>query len=364
MNRNKVKICCIIPSLQAGGMERVMSELVSHFSTYENVEVTLILYGIERGVFYQIPGNVILIKPSFNFHNYPRFLSTLKTLIFIRKQIKQINPDSILSFGEYWNSFVLLALYGLKFPIFISDRCKPDKSYGRLHSILRKWLYPRATGIIAQTHKAKEIYFKYFNHLNIKIIANPIRQILNPNKTQREDIILTVGRLINTKHHDELIKIFADISFSDWKLIIVGGDSLKQNNFKKLKELIIDLNLEERIILTGEISNVDEYYCKSKIFAFTSSSEGFPNVIGEAMSAELPVVAYDCVAGPSEMIIDGENGYLVDLFDAKTFSKNLLRLMSDEDFRTKMGKNARKDIERFSINIIAREYFSFIHNQV
>jgi hypothetical protein len=74
-------------------------------------------------------------------------------MIFLRKKVKLIKPDSILSFGEYWNSFVLIALIGLPYPVFISDRCSPDKEFTRIHTILRKWFYPKAKGIIAQTIK-------------------------------------------------------------------------------------------------------------------------------------------------------------------------------------------------------------------
>ena len=107
-----------------------------------------------------------------------------------------------------------------------------------------------------------------------------------------------VGRLIKTKHQDKLIEMFAKVSLPDWKLIIVGYDHLKQHNMERLKELAKNLDIEQRVVFTGKQDNIDEIYSKSSIFAFTSSSEGFPNVIGEAMAAGLPVIAFDCVAGP------------------------------------------------------------------
>ena len=125
---------------------------------------------------------------------------------------------------------------------------------------------------------------------------------------RKENIVLSVGRLIRSKHHDKLIEIFSHVA-PGWKLIIVGDDSQKQNNMILLKDLIPKLNMNEKIILAGNQSDVDSYYLKSKIFAFTSSSEGFPNVVGEAMSAGLAVVAFDCVAGPSELIQSGETDF-------------------------------------------------------
>lgn len=358
----KKKLCLVIHSLQAGGMERVMSELAAYFALKKDNEIHLVIYGLAREIFYQVPDNIIIHKPSFRFNRRLRFFNTIRTLFFLRRIIKRINPKSILSFGELWNSFVLIALLGLKYQVYISDRCQPDKSFGRFHDWLRIKLYPKATGIIAQTEKAKEIYNTQFNHNNIKVIGNPIK-IINPrNDIERENIVLMVGRLIKTKHQDKLIELFLRISKPGWKLVIVGYDHLKQNISEKLKNIITENHAEDVVTLAGKQADVEAFYLKSKIFAFTSSSEGFPNVIGEAMSAGLPVVAFDCIAGPSEMIKDNYNGFLIPLFDFKQFQEKIEILMDNEDLRISFGKNASTDIKQFSVSSIGEKYLHFILN--
>ena len=156
-----------------------------------------------------------------------------------------------------------------------------------------------------------------------------------------------VGRLIESKHHDKLIEMFARVVIPGWKLLIVGYDHLKQKNMSKLKKLISELNVEDRVILVGKQKNVDYYYLKSKIFAFTSSSEGFPNAIGEAISAGLPVVTYDCIAGPSEMIINSSTGFLIPLFDRDQFREKLELLMRSKELREKFGIHGQRVIEKF-----------------
>jgi glycosyltransferase involved in cell wall biosynthesis len=342
-------------------MERVMTELALYFSAKENVEIHLVLYGNGRDVFYVIPDSVQLHKPDWLFNNSYRFFYTFRTIFWLRRTLKKINPHTVLSFGEYWNSFVLLALKGTPYPVYVSDRCRPDKYLGKLHEFLRKWLYPSAAGLIAQTGKAKGVYTDKNLNKNIEVIGNPIRKISrNEKNTKKENIILTVGRLIDTKHHDRLIEIFDKIETRDWKLVIVGGNAIKQDGMSHLKTLIKKKNLQDRVTLTGTISDVDSYYLKSKIFAFTSSSEGFPNVIGEAMSAGLPVVSYDCFAGPADMIDDEKNGYLIDLFDDETFYKRLRKLMDDDELRHKMGRKSKKLIKRFSDDSIHEKYHKFI----
>ena len=167
-----------------------------------------------------------------------------------------------------------------------------------------------------------------------------------------------VGRLIKTKHQDKLIELFLKISKPGWKLVIVGYDHLKQNNSAILMKIIADNNAEDQIILEGKQADVETYYLKSKIFAFTSSSEGFPNVIGEAMSAGLPVIAFDCVAGPSEMIKDNQNGFLIPLFDYELFQEKLEMLMDNDELRIMFGDRAREDIKHFSLDIIGEQYFT------
>ena len=81
------------------------------------------------------------------------------------------------------------------------------------------------------------------------------------------------------------------------------------------------------------------------------------------MSAGLPVVAYDCVAGPSEMIKDGRNGFLVPVFDDEQFAERLDLLMSNEEMRKAFGKRAFEDIQSFSISKIGDKYLNFILDQ-
>ena len=354
------KLCLLIPSLHAGGMERVMSLLADYYAAKIGLEVHLVMFGIKPELFYPLPKSVIIHQPEFIFNNNYRTWYTLRSLLFLRKQIRKLSPDSILSFGEYWNNFVLLALFGTKYAVFVSDRCQPDKSLGRFHDTLRRFLYPRAKGVIVQTQIAREIYQKNILNSQIYVIGNPIRDAILNKTENRENIILSVGRLIRSKHQDELIRLFVKINAPNWKLYIVGGDALKQNNFNDLKKLVDELDAKDKVILTGTIENVDDYYRKSKIFAFTSSSEGFPNAIGEALSYGLPVVAFDCIAGPSEMITDGKNGYLVPLFDYNLFKKKLNGLMQDDKLRMEMSKEAVKIYEKFSRDSIADSILKII----
>jgi GalNAc-alpha-(1->4)-GalNAc-alpha-(1->3)-diNAcBac-PP-undecaprenol alpha-1,4-N-acetyl-D-galactosaminyltransferase len=352
-------VCFVIHSLQAGGMERVMSELVNYFSATKKYQVHLVLYGIKRDVFYPISNDIIVHKPSFEFDNSKRLISTFKTIRFLRTKIKEINPISVLSFGERWNNLVLLSLYGTKIPVFVSDRSQPDKSLGFKDDFLRKMLYPNAKGVIVQTEKALEIFQKMYRHTNFKVIGNPIRQIENT-VLEKENYILMVSRYIESKQQNKLIEIFSKLNAPSWKLVLLGYDHLKQSNQVKWEKLATDLNISDRVIFTGKQADVEYYYNISKVFAFTSVSEGFPNVIGEAMSAGLPIIAFDCVAGPSDLISDNENGFLIPLDRDEIFVQKLQYLIDNPEIRNKFGEKSKINIKQFELNYICRQFENFI----
>ena len=350
----------VIPSLNEGGMQRVMSELAGYFSGRNEFEVHIVLYGPTPEIFYSLPSNLDIHKPLTAFEKNGRFLFIFKRLIYLRKTIQRIKPDSILSFGEYWNSFVLLALYGLHFKLFISDRCSPVKKFSYHQECLRKWLYPKASGVVAQTQIAKMSLEKWLNPDKVFVIGNPIRTFKSNPHLPRQNIVLTIGRLIETKHHDKLIEMFSKIDNQNWKLVIVGDDALGQKLMEKLRRQILESGMTNRIFLVGKQKDVDFYYQTSKIFAFASSSEGFPNVIGEAMAAGLPVISFNCVAGPSEMIKNNENGFLVPLFDLNDYIAKLKILMDDGSIRKLFAMRARMTINAFNINSIGEQYMKVL----
>lgn len=231
---------------------------------------------------------------------------------------------------------------------------------GSIQNKLRNFLYPTAAGYIAQTLKAKEIAFKNNWNSNIVVIGNPINQVEKQSLDRRENIIITVGRLIPSKHIDELIEIFRTINEPTWELIIVGGNAKSLNLLEQYQKLVQTLGLEKQIKFSGSTTDVKSYYEKAKIFAFTSSSEGFPNVVGEALSYGLPVIAYDCTAGPADLITDGVNGYLIEERNHKLYIDKLRNLMIDESLRERMGEEAIEKIKSFDADVISGKFFKFI----
>lgn len=127
----------------------------------------------------------------------------------------------------------------------------------------------------------------------------------------------------------------------------------------KVKKAASDLGVEDRVLFWGEVSHIEEYYQRSDIFAFTSISEGFPNALGEAMAAGMACISFDCEAGPSDLIVDGENGFLIPENDHERYISKLKLLINNESIRKKLGKKAKLKASEFSFEKIGHQYFNF-----
>lgn len=348
-------ICLILPSLSGGGMERVMTELASYFVRIKKVDVHLVLLG-KNDRFYDVNELVTIYEPDFSLKESNRYWHLIKSIIYLRKTIKQIHPQAVLSFGEMYNSLVLITTYFTTYKIFVSDRSKPDKYWGRLQEWLRKKTYRRAHGIIAQTLIAKAIMFERIGHPNIKVIGNPIKPMQVEREIKRENIVLTVGRMIKSKRHNLLLELFKRCDYRNWKLVFLGDGP--ERPF--LEKLTSELALVEHVIFLGSHRDVESYYYQAKIFAFTSNSEGFPNALGEAMRSGLAPISFKFTAGSTDLIADGENGFLIPMDAEEEYVQKLNQLMQDETLVEQFGKKAKESSQAYDISVIGEKYYEFL----
>jgi GalNAc-alpha-(1->4)-GalNAc-alpha-(1->3)-diNAcBac-PP-undecaprenol alpha-1,4-N-acetyl-D-galactosaminyltransferase len=349
-----VRIVLILPSLTSGGLERVITELAWYFSKQNSISVCLI--SLAKGdFFFPLPDGIQIIMPTFQLKSTCRPIYLIRLIFWLRAQIKGVNPEVLLSFGGKFNSFVLLSVLGINIRTFISDRSQPTISYGSFLNWLNPLMYRKATGIIAQTNKAKEYIEKKIKHKNIKVIGNPIN-VQNPDFSPKENIILNVGRFIQSKQQDLLLSYFHALHPKGWKLVFLG-DGYKLTEVKRKAKAY---GLEEKVEFHGAVKDVTSYLIKVRIFAFTSNSEGFPNALGEAMAAGLACISFNCEAGPSDLIDDEINGFLINENDHVSYISKLKLLIENNDLRNKFGNNAIEKVKKFSIDNIGQQYLNFI----
>lgn len=349
-----IKICFVIPTLLQGGMERVLVEL-ANFSAKAGYNITIICL-FKSEIKYSLEKNIEVIFPDFLYQK--SFFMKARVVYYLYKAVKKVSPDVLLGFGEIFNSMAILVCKITRTKVFISERSSPIATQGKTNDILKKILYPFASGIVAQTDFARDVFLRKGFNKNIITIPNPLRCIVNEEVCQKKEskVIVTVGRATRSKNHCELIQIFKEINRLDWKLYIVGDGPM----MPELLTLVSTLELENNVFLVGSTDNVDTWLQKADIFAYTSLTEGFPNALSEAVAFPLPCIAYNCIAGPSDIIRHGWNGLLIPVGDKAFFLEQLRLLMNDTGKRNSLIRNAYLNRELFSIQKIGNRYIDFL----
>jgi len=160
-------------------------------------------------------------------------------------------------------------------------------------------------------------------------------------------LILFVGYMDTFKGIFELEEAFSRMKDKNVALIMVGEGPKKADLEKK----VLGHDLKEQVVLTGAVprEDIDKYYKSADIFVLPSHSEGIPLVILEAMASGLPVIATN-VGGLSEVVDDGENGFLIHPKDVENLATKLERLIDDPRVRERLASNSVKIMENeFSI---------------
>ena len=237
-----------------------------------------------------------------------------------------------------------------------------DGTFRRLitNSLIKKY-YHKADMVIAQAERMREdlITNFHFRDHNVVTINNPLgdkfsREIDNPALEDRDDYILYVGRFEKQKGLFMLIDSFAAISNKSIKLLIIGKGSQEH----ELMEKINNLDLSNRVEIQPFTKEIENYYKKAKLVVMSSYFEGFPNVLSEAIACGTPIVSFDLPSGPSDIVINGENGYLAEYLNVEDMAKKIdLALMKRWNY-TRVKKTAG----RFKKENILPKYRDLIEN--
>ena len=342
----------LISSLNPGGAERVVSVLANEISINRRVIVITLS---KNKPHFTLSNSIKLIQlgVSKNSSNLIEVISS--NINFIIKLVSIIRKYKIYHLICFMPTSNLLGIISGGFfcniKVTISERSNPlIYKYG-IRGQIRKILYRFANRLVVQTDFIKQYYSKYIPKSKIQVINNPIK-IINNNDFKKEKIILNVGRLDSNKNQKQLIKSFHRANNMNWKLILCGDGPFRVD----LESLILKLKLTKNVLLKGNVKNVDDYYKKASIFAFSSLSEGFPNAVLEAMSYGCACISTNCVAGKNDMIIDNYNGFLIELGDNKSYDTQLNKLILDYNLRQKFIKNSNIKLKNYSVTDISRKW--------
>ena len=343
-----MRIIIIAANLNSGGAERVMSLLANQFieNGYE-VEFAFLKKDIR---FYPLHDKVKVKIAEKECGSD----SLIKKLLWMRKYIRQNKPDVVFAFRIAIYCVTIPSLIGVRIPIIASERNDP-----RFNSIawklIQALILPLANHLVVQTQRIKD-YFPKFIQKKTDIIFNPVTEkVFSLPIVPKEKRIISVGRLHSQKNQKMMIEAFARISqqFPEWKLDIYGEGPLRG----ALEKMIQDprLKIQDKVSLPGRSENIIEELNKSEIFAFSSDYEGMSNAVVEAFCVGLPIITTK-VSGTEDIIIDGENGFLLERNDVTGMEKAMRKLISDDNLRKKIGENNKSEAYQFKIEHIFKQW--------
>jgi glycosyltransferase involved in cell wall biosynthesis len=270
--------------------------------------------------------------------------------IHLRRAVLRNRPEVIVSIDGPMNVLTLLACPGSGVPIIIFEQVHPAQySLGPFWDKWRRRLYPRARMLLNLTDAATDWSWEHFSPRDAMTIPNPVLPEAAP--LHRENgpggTVVAAGRMVPQKRFDLLLDAFSLVAQRQpgWNLVIYGDGPDRAG----LEEHARRKGLEGLVRMPGWTAQLPQRLAECDLFVLSSGYEGFGNVIAEAMAAGLPVVSFDCVAGPSDIIRHGVDGLLVPALDVQALAEAMERLMADADLRRTMARRAPEVLDRFSL---------------
>ncbi len=339
---DNLKILFVSYKLCDGGAERVLSKLANALSG-RGIDVSVLLYQRFENE-YILNDSVRVLELGEDAHKgrngVSRMINRVKA---IRRIIKRERPNFVIPFLDSMVRESQLAARGLSCKVIATVRNSPyqvpETKGGRL---LRNWFCRRCAAVFVQ-NEAQKAYFSKRIRKKTFVVANPLDdELLFSEKQYSERIheFITCGRLHPQKNHKLLIDAFAIATkkHPHLRLSIYGVGDEQEN----LERYIQEKDLGENIRLMGRTDDVRSVLLQSDCFLLSSSFEGMPNALMEAMAVGLPCISTDCPTGPADLIKHGETGFLVEVGDVEGLAEHIVKTVENPKAGIAMGKAAQK----------------------
>lgn len=333
----KKRIVFIIHKLDIGGAERIIVSLLNNISR-EKFDIHLIVFQAKGAFMADVKSDVTIhdLKSS----------SAKAGLFALVKKLYRLSPDRVFSGIGYVNS--LLSFFIPFLNLITSKKIVWIARETNVVSIINKkekftamidWLYRNTYKnfdlIVCQSSYMRDDLLNNYHMPTEKmvIINNPVdiekierlsREPLSYTFNKEKINLLAVGALRTQKRFDLLLETVSQLD-EQYHLTIVGGGVEEE----RLKALSKALNLESKVSFEGHQTNPYTYMRHADFMVLSSEYEGFPNVLLEANSLGLPIVAFACPGGTAEIIEKGLNGYLVPCQDIEALTKTIQSFSRD-----------------------------------
>lgn len=333
-----VDLALFLPSMVGGGAERVVLNLLKGIPE-NSLNVDLVLASKKGPYLSQVPSWVNIIDLGTG--------RIIKSILPMLKYLKSVKPDAIISHISHVNVVTCMAhkLAGSESFLGIVEHntLSVKKNLNAKENVVKflmRRAYLRANSIIGVS---KAVTDDLQDHLSLpkekmKTIYNPVvsENLIEKSKEDPNHkftggdhkVVIAVGRLTEQKNFPLLLNSFKIVNNkqANSRLVILGEGEDRQ----KLEALVSELMLEDVVDMPGFVDNPYAFLGSSNCFALSSSWEGLPTVLIEAMASGCPVVATDCPSGPMEILEGGKFGRLVEMDNPQELAEAILQTLEEK----------------------------------
>ncbi|HAI74488.1 MAG TPA: hypothetical protein DCS28_00420 [Candidatus Moranbacteria bacterium] len=366
-----------------GGAANATAYILREFSKLADSEVDLITSSADDKYHLEpIGGNIKIHKLPIGKNEKNLHFQSQKDLLvyswrayfFARKMIKSARKENrpynlTHSFFTVPCGFLsMLCKFQFNLPYIVSLRGSDVPGYSdrfvflyKLIMPLIKFIWYNADQVISNSEGLKELAEKTKTKKKIGVIYNGIDiDHFRPEakNISRDKFIITPGasRVTDRKGLNYLIEAVAVLSekYPQVYLKIMGDGNARE----KLEQFVKSLDLNERIEFIGRVPREKtlNFYQEASVFVLPSLNEGMSNAMLEALAVGLPIISTN-TGGASELVSDGQNGFIIKFKDSQDIAEKIEKLILDEDLRKKMSVASRELAEKMSWKTVAEKYF-------
>ena len=361
----RARIALVVPSLGAGGAERVISIMANHWAA-RGIAVTVITIDSAESDFYSLDPTVsraALDVAADSVGVRQALANNAQRISRLRSAIRDAHPDAVISFITSTNVLALIAGALEHVAVIVSERIDPtEEEASTVWRGLRRVLYPRAQAVVTQTAEVASWAEAFVPRARVHTIPNPVlppteaasdRELAAPSAA-RHRLVVAMGRLHPQKGFDVLLRAFAATRAEapDWSLVILGDGEERP----RLEALARTLGIDQYVDMPGRVRQPYATLRRADLFVLSSRYEGFPNALLEAMAVGAPVIATDCRSGPRHIVRHGIDGLLVRPDDVGELTVAMASLMGNDLQRRALGARAVEVRDRFSVDRVMGEW--------
>lgn len=357
--QNRKKVLFILPCLGAGGAERVMSFVCENLDN-KLFDTKLIVLGFQKDNVFNVENVAV------TYLNKSRLLVAVPSLFkVIIKEKPSFVVGSIIHVNLMMGVFSIF-LRKIKFigreASVVSKMNEFSTFNSKIKAILIKLFYSRLTFLICQSEDMRKDFISTFDlkSSRLVLIHNPItfipkeESMYKSNSNSENFNFVTVGRLSEEKGYLRIIKGLSKIQNYSFTYCIIGSGPQEE----QIKQLVEEYGLNDKVSFIPFTSNVLGELINKNYFIQGSYVEGFPNALLESCTVGTPVIAFNAPGGTKDIVINGENGFLVENEnDFSSLLNNLERLKSIDRNKVKLSV-----INKFNSEKILSQYEELLNS--